>query len=252
MCGKTYIGECKKCDRCNRFGHVAQNCYVTTTKSVSDNRKPGCFECGIMGHYKKDYPKFKNQNNKGRAFEMNAKKARKDSSVVTGTFLINNHYAFVLFDTRADLSFVSKQFEPSLGMKTTKLDNKYSIELANGKLVETGEVIHGCNILLENHKFSIDLFLVELGSFNVVVGMDWLSKNHAEIVCLEKLVHLPLLNGKTLAILGDRSISDLKLTSIMKTHKMLHKGYSAFLVNVIDTTAKERRIEDIPIFHGFP
>ncbi|XP_076939256.1 uncharacterized protein LOC143607858 [Bidens hawaiensis] len=168
---------------------------------------------------------------------MNAKKARKDSSVVTGMFLINNHYAFILFDIGAYLSFVSEKFETSL---------------ANGKLIETREIIHGCNILLENHRFSISLFLVELGNFDVVVGMDWLSKNHAEIVCSEKLVCLPLTNGETLAILSDRSSSDLKLTSIAKTHKMLHKGYPAFLVNVVDTKAKERKIEGIPVVRDFP
>ncbi|XP_076949504.1 uncharacterized protein LOC143622176 [Bidens hawaiensis] len=134
---------------------------------TSGNQNPGYFWCGVVGHYWKDCPKIKNQN-KGRAFEMNAKKAHKDSSVVTGTFLINNHYAYVLFDTRSDLSFVSKQFEPFLGIK--------SIDL------ETSQVVHNCSIILRDHQFSIDLLHVELGSFDVVLGMDWLSKNQAEIV----------------------------------------------------------------------
>ncbi|XP_076960683.1 uncharacterized protein LOC143637119 [Bidens hawaiensis] len=136
-----------------------------------------------MGHFRKDCPKIRNQNVKGRAFELNAKKAKKDFSVVTGMFLINNNYAYVLFDTGADLSFVSKQFEPLLGIESRKLDTKYSIELANGKLIETGEVVPNCNLLLENHPFDIDLLPVDLGSFDVFVGMDWLSKNQAEVIC---------------------------------------------------------------------
>ncbi|XP_076950164.1 uncharacterized protein LOC143623055 [Bidens hawaiensis] len=199
-----------------------------------------------------DCPKLKCQNARGKAFEMNTKKARKDSSIATDTSLVNNHYAYVLFDTGADLSFVYNQFEPLLGIKPSKLDNSYSIELANGKLIETNEVVRNCNIRLENHRFPIDLLPVELGSFDIVVGMDWLSKNGAEIVCSEKLVRLPTPTGQCLTIQGDRSNTKLKLSSITKTRKMLRKGCPAFLVNVVDTKAKERKIDNIPVVRDFP
>ncbi|XP_076916528.1 uncharacterized protein LOC143576288 [Bidens hawaiensis] len=107
-------------------------------------------------------------------------------------------------------------------------------------------------MLLENLRFSIDLLLVELGSFDIVVGMDWLSKNGAEIICSEKLVRLPTPTGQILSIRGDQSNTELKLSSITKTRKMLRKGCLAFLVNVVDTKAKERKIEDIPVVRDFP
>ncbi|XP_076935399.1 uncharacterized protein LOC143602037 [Bidens hawaiensis] len=176
---------------------------------------------------------------------MNATKALKDSSVVTGTFLVNNHYAFVLFD------FVSNQFKPLLGIKPSKLDISFSIELANWKLIETSEVVHNFKILLENHKFSIDLLPIELGVFNIVVGMEWLSKNGTEIVCSKKLVPLPTPTGECLAIQGDQCNTELKLSSVMKTRKMLRKGSPAFLVNVLDTKAKERKIDDIHVVRDF-
>ncbi|XP_022032496.1 uncharacterized protein LOC110933590 [Helianthus annuus] len=166
---KTNEDEQKKCARCGRTGHVTHECYA---KSTSDGTKlEGCFQCGEQGHFKRDCPKAKGQNARGRAFELNAGKAHDDPSVVTGMFFINNHSAFVLFNTGADLSFVSKNFEPFLCSPTTKLSKKYSIELANGKLIETNEVVRGCCIQLDDHSFSIDLFPVELGSFDVVVGM---------------------------------------------------------------------------------
>ncbi|XP_076932064.1 uncharacterized protein LOC143597444 [Bidens hawaiensis] len=158
-----------------------------------------------------DCPKLRNQNAKGRAFELNAKKAWKDSSVVTGMFLIKNNYAYVLFDTGADLRFVSKQFEPLLGIESSKLDTKYSIELANGKLIETGEVVRNYNLHLENNPFDIDLLPVELGSFEIVVGMDWLSKNQAEIICSKKQIRLPLSSGETLVVQGEQGNLDSKL-----------------------------------------
>ncbi|XP_076913608.1 uncharacterized protein LOC143572301 [Bidens hawaiensis] len=247
-CGGSHYGACKRCHRCNRYGHLTQDCYTQTT----DPNRRRCYECGIEGHYRNECPKLKGQIAKGKAFEMNAKMARKDSSVVTGTFLVNNHYAYVLFDTGADLSFVSKQFEPLLGIKPSKLENKYSIELANGKLIETGEIIHGCTIQLENRKFEIYLLPVELGSFDIVVGMDWLSRNQAEIVCSEKLVRIPIPNGEILSISGDQSNADLKFVNVMKARKMLRKGYPAFLAHIVDTQAKEHKLEDIPVVRDFP
>ncbi|XP_076925546.1 uncharacterized protein LOC143588429 [Bidens hawaiensis] len=250
--GKSHNGECWRCQKCNRFGHQTQYCFSKDSPSGSGKPNTGCFECGNMGHYRKECPKLRNQNVKGRAFEINAKKARKDSSVVTGMFLINRRYAYVLFDTGADLSFVSKQFEPFLGIEPNKLDTKYSIELSNGKMIETSKVVRNCSIRLTNHTFSIDLLPVELGSFDILVGMDWLSKNQAEIDCSEKLIRLPLPSGETLTVQGEQGNSELKLTSIMKTRKMLRKGYPAFLVNVLDTEAEGKKIEDIPIVRDYP
>ena len=112
--------------------------------------------------------------------------------MVTGTFLINNHYASILFDTGADFSFVSNEFKQLLGLEANKLDTHFSTKLANGKVIESTEVVKDCKLELCDHEFSIDLLPIDLGSFDIVVGMDWLSKNHATIVCDEKLLRIPL------------------------------------------------------------
>ncbi|XP_022041005.1 uncharacterized protein LOC110943571 [Helianthus annuus] len=105
---KTHEDEQRKCARCGQTGHVTRECYA---KSTSEGAKlEGCFQCGEQGHFKRDCSKAKGQNARGRAFELNAGKARDDPAVVTVMFLINNHSAFVLFDTEAELSFVSKNF----------------------------------------------------------------------------------------------------------------------------------------------
>jgi len=182
---------------------------------------------------------------------MEGRKARKDPSVVTGTFLVNNHYAYVLFDTGADKSFVSRSFEPLLGSLSSKLNVKYSIELANGKIIETDEVFRECAICLGDRTFNIDLLPVELGSFDVVVGMDWLSKNHAKILCQKKIMQLPLPSGKVLKVQGDGSAPS-RVINVMKARKYLRKGYPAFLAHVIDTRTEEKRLEDIPVVCNYP
>nr|GEX63751.1 putative reverse transcriptase domain-containing protein [Tanacetum cinerariifolium] len=64
--------------------------------------------------------------------------------------------------------------------------------MANGNLVGTNNVIQGCTLTLLNQPFEIDLTPIKLGSFDAVIGMDWLSKYHAKIICDEKVVHIPI------------------------------------------------------------
>ncbi|GKD43412.1 putative reverse transcriptase domain-containing protein [Tanacetum coccineum] len=116
-------------------------------------------------------------------------------------FLLNQHLARVLFDSGADKSFVSISLASMLNILPITLDTTYDIEMANENLVGTNTVIQGCTMILSNQPFEIDLMPIKLGSFDVVIGMDWLSKYHARIICDEKVVHIPI-DGETLVVRG--------------------------------------------------
>ncbi|GJT76164.1 putative reverse transcriptase domain-containing protein [Tanacetum coccineum] len=100
---------------------------------------------------------------------------------------------------QADKSFVSISLASMLNILPIILDTTYDIEMGDGNLVGTNTVIQGCTLILLNQPFEIDLMLIKLGSFDVVIGMDWLSKYHARIICDEKVVHIPI-DGETLII----------------------------------------------------
>lgn len=134
-----------------------------------------------------------------------------------------------LFDTGADRSFVSTEFRTLIDISPTTLEAKYSIELVNGKLIETDSIIRCCTLNIVGHPFAIDLMPIELGSFDIVIGMDWLSENHAEIICDKKIVRIPLSKGKVLSIKGEGSQTKLSIISNLKTLKYLQKGCDAFL-----------------------
>nr|GFA18633.1 putative reverse transcriptase domain-containing protein [Tanacetum cinerariifolium] len=129
-------------------------------------------------------------------------------------------------------------------------DTSYEVELADGKIVSTNNVLKACTLNLLNHSFPIDLMVIELGSFDVIIGMDWLSKNDAAILCGEKKVRIPFKN-KALIIEGDRNQSRLKIISCIKARKYIENCCKLFLTQVTRTVSKEKRVEDVPVTRSF-
>ncbi|GJU85800.1 reverse transcriptase domain-containing protein [Tanacetum coccineum] len=152
LCNKFkfhHEGPCTmRCGKYNKVGHLTRDC-----------------------HYRNDFLKLKDQNRgnitgnktriseaRGKAYVLGGGDANPDSNVVIGMFLLNNHYADVLFDSGADQSFVSTTFSILLDIIPDTLDVSYAVELADMRISET-------NTVLANH--------------------------HAVIVCDEKIVRIP-------------------------------------------------------------
>ncbi|GKD61666.1 reverse transcriptase domain-containing protein [Tanacetum coccineum] len=127
-CNYHHNGPCApKCHKCNKVSHFACDCRSMANANNADNQKgtgsgqkPTCYECGVQGHFKRECPKLKNNNNRGnqvgggnapaKVYVVGYAGTNPDSNVVMGTFLLNNHYASVLFDTGADRIFMSTIF----------------------------------------------------------------------------------------------------------------------------------------------
>ncbi|GJW46496.1 putative reverse transcriptase domain-containing protein [Tanacetum coccineum] len=205
---------CRKCTNCNCLGHFAKDCragprIVTPVNARNPTATHGtCFKCGGIDHYKEACPRLNraprpggnrpsqvmaikggqgggNNGNQARggAFMMGAEETRQDPNIVMGTFTLNNHFATTLFDSGADYSFVSTTFIPLLGIEPSDLGFSYDIKIASGQLVDINKVIRDCKLEIEGHIFDIDLIPFGHGSFDVIVGIDWLIRQKAEIVC---------------------------------------------------------------------
>ncbi|GJT98804.1 putative reverse transcriptase domain-containing protein [Tanacetum coccineum] len=221
-CKLHHEGPCTvRCGNCKRVGHMARDCTAVVspnTQRVLVGNQSGvvCYECGRTGHYRKDCHKLRNQNrgnktrNKTRNIEATTKAyaigggegVNPDSNVVTGTFLLNNCYASMLFDSGADRSFVSSTFSALIDVAPSTLDTSYAVELADGIISITNVILRGCTLGLLGHPFDIDLMPVELGSFDVIIGMVSGSK------------------------------SKLNIISCTKTQKYMQKGCRVYLVKV--------------------
>ncbi|GJW16108.1 reverse transcriptase domain-containing protein [Tanacetum coccineum] len=238
-CAKCYNfhpenAPCKLCYYCQKPGHFARQCWAPIRQVAPMNavkmgqNQRACYECGSLDHLCYDCPKWKqatgparnplalegNKNTRnngnqarGKAFNGNAVEALQDPKVVTDTFSLNNQFATVLFDSGADFNFISTDFAPLLNVEPCIVNPSYAIEIAD------------------------DLIPLGHGSFDVIVGMDWLSKNKVVIVCHEKVVEIPIDEGGILRVHEER---------IWKAAKAL-----------MNVNLDEPRISDIPVVQGF-
>ncbi|GJT77999.1 putative reverse transcriptase domain-containing protein [Tanacetum coccineum] len=156
---------------------------------------------------------------------LGAEEARQDPNIMTGMFTLNDQFATTLFDSGVD-------FIPLLDIEPGDLGFSYEIEIASGQIVEIDKVIKGCKLEIEGHMFDINLIPFGSGSFDVIIGMDWLSDHKAEIICHEKVVRIPLLDGQVLRVLGE------------KLKKKIRQLMSA--------KAKEKKQEEIVVVRDFP
>ncbi|GJZ23063.1 reverse transcriptase domain-containing protein [Tanacetum coccineum] len=139
----------------------------------------------------KNYQNNCNNNNSNRNNDHQQQQNRRQETA--------RAYAVTPNENRADKSFLSISLASMLNIPPITLDTTYDIEMADGNLVGTNTVIQGCTLILLNKPFEINLMLIKLGSFDIVIGMDWLSKYYARIICDEKVVHIPI-DGENLII----------------------------------------------------
>ncbi|MFS7948471.1 putative transcription factor interactor and regulator CCHC(Zn) family [Helianthus anomalus] len=231
-----------------------------------------CFACGDPNHFanrcpnrvvkqepqqqqQQQQPQQQQQAARARTFNINVNQAQSNNNVVNGTFLVNGLYASCLFDTGADNSFVSFKFEKLLSRKGSYLSSSFEVEVATGKSIVVNSILRDCTLELNNHIFPINLIPMQLGSFDVIVGMDFLRENHAEVVCFEKMIRFSLANGDQLCVYGETASKGLKIMSCLQASKYLRKEYQAFLANIVVVGEEKKRkveVKDVPVVREFP
>ncbi|GJT78664.1 putative reverse transcriptase domain-containing protein [Tanacetum coccineum] len=210
------------CKKCNKVGHMARDCKNAVAVPATQRALIRTVE------------QWENRGLRmlgGKAYVMGGGEANHESNIVTGTFLLNNQYASMLFDSGANRSFVLTTFSTLLDITPDTLDISHAVELTDGRISKTNTVLRGCTLGLLGHSFNIDLMPVELGSFDVIIGMNWLANHHAVIACDEKIVRIPY-RDEVLIVQGDSSDKGKKKKET-------------------EDKLEEKQLEDVPIVRDF-
>ncbi|GKC96292.1 putative reverse transcriptase domain-containing protein [Tanacetum coccineum] len=198
---KAYIAGLVKRNNMGDLNPYAQNETITTMVHVLSDAtsliKSAIWP--VTGHFKREFPKLKNNNNQGNQ--------------VGGGNAPAKVYAVGHPGTNPDSNVV--------------MDHYYDVELADGIIIGLNTILRGCTLNILNHPFNIDLMPVELGSFDAIIGMDWLVKYQAIIVCAEKIVRIPWGNETIITFLANVTTKET------------------------EDKSKKKRLEDVSIVQDF-
>ena len=168
-----------------------------------------------------------------------------------GIMIVSGVPASVLIDSGATHSFVNLSFAEKLEATPEPLYKWFSVSTPSGAILESCSKLKGCKILVDGRELFVDLVLLDIRDFDIILGMDWLSANHATIDCSKKEVTFQPPTGPSFSFLGIRNVPRVPIITAMKAQRMLNKGCAGYLASVIEVPEKEIKISQVPVVQDF-
>ncbi|TYK06675.1 gag protease polyprotein [Cucumis melo var. makuwa] len=219
-----------------------------------------CFRCRQPGytadacHWKhiETTPHQPPASQQGRVFTTTRQEAGRAGTVMTSTLPILGHYAFVLFDSGSSHSFISFVFVQHVCLEVEPLSGVLSVSTPSGEVFLSKEKIKACQIEIENQMLDVTLLVLDMQKFNVILGMDWLSANHASIdrFCKEVVFNPP--SRASFKFKGVGIVCIPKVISAIKASKLLSQGTWSILASVLDTREPEVSLSFEPVVKEYP
>ena len=172
--------------------------------------------------------------------------------VITGMISVNDHDAYALVDPRATHSFISVPFTERHQVDSQPIDGRMVVSLPNGDTMISEKIVPGSRLMIKNKDFLAYLIVLGIHDFDIVLGMDWLSKHRATLDFYKKEVRLVRPEEPGVIFQGIRREIAPSLIKAMTASKMLQKGCQGYLAFVVDRREEGTRLEDIPIVKEFP
>ena len=187
-----------------------------------------------------------------RVFTVTHQEANASLDVITGMISVYDHDAYALVNPGATHSFISVPFTERHQIESQPINGCMVVSVPNGDTMISERIIPGSRLVIQNKDFPADLIVLGIHDFDIVLGMDWLSKHRATLDCYKKEVRLVRLEEPGVIFRGIRREIAPSLINAMTASKMLRKGVQGYLAFIVDMRQKGTRLEDIPIVKEFP
>ena len=187
-----------------------------------------------------------------RVFLVTQQEADASPDVITGMISVYDHDAYALMDPRATHSFISVPFTERHQIESQSINGRMVVSVPNGDTMISERIVPGSRLVIQNKDFPADLIVLGIHDFDIVLGMDWLSKHRATLDCYKKEVRLVRPEEPGVIFRGIRREIALSLINVMTASKMLRKGCQGYLAFVVDRRQEGTRLEDILIVKEFP
>ena len=172
--------------------------------------------------------------------------------MVIGIISIIEHDAYTLVDPGAPHSFASKPFLDRFQIETQPLGGPMRVSLPNGDPLFLDRVVRDSRVLIGGQEFPTDLIALDMKEFDVVLGMDWLSRHRATVDCYKKEVKLHRPGKLEVKFKGILRKLSSNMISAMAVQKMLRKGCQGYLAYVVETRKEGTLVDEIPVAREFP
>ncbi|XP_052197391.1 uncharacterized protein LOC127804559 [Diospyros lotus] len=291
-CGKRHRGVCKACYGCGQLGHMKNDCPqgkgITGNREVTCYR---CGRKGHTFNVCRQQPqqggqRYGNQGNKmgqwqsvprlqgtapplapplrqgttdisrphtqGRAFALTSTEAEKGKDTVQGILSLYDIDVCVLFDTGSTHSFVAPRIVCHIPFSSTLLPYYLIVSTPGGVELVGSEIYRDCKIMVHDKELPGDLIILDIHDFDLILGMDWLSRHYAKVDCRCKVIHFESPHQPVISYRGIKPMSSTPMISAMKAKKLMRHGCEAYLAFVTTGKKNNTELSDIPVVREFP
>ena len=279
MCQKRHHGECRRfstgCFHCGQEGHFIRECpqligaetsvaslatpvpEMSTQKSTGRGFPSGGANTaagrGGRGRGRGSALGIQTEpRTQARVYAVTQQDADAAPDVVTGIISILDHDAYTLVDPGATHSFASKPFLDRFQIETQPLEVRMRVSLLVRDPLLADRVVRDSRVLIEEQEFPADLVALDMRDFDVVLGMDWLSRHRATFDCYKKEVKLHRPGKLEVKFRGLRRELSSCMISAMTAQKMLRKGCQGYLAYVVETGKEGTILDEISVVREFP
>ena len=278
MCQKRHHGECRRfstgCLHCGQEVHFIRNCpqligaetsvasLATPVLEMSTHKSLGKGDPsrgasaaagkGDRGRGRGSAPRIHMEpRTQAKVYAVTEQNENAAPDVVTGIISILDHDAYTLVDPGATHSFASKPFLDSFQINPQPLEGRMRVSLPARDPLFSDRVVRDSRVLIEGQEFLADLVALDMRDFDVVLGMDWLSRHRSTLDCYKKEVKLQSLEKLEVKFRGLRRELSSCMIFALAAQRMLRKGYQGYLAYVVETGKEGTILDEIPIVREF-